>query len=90
MERAAQALREGKTDRALSAQGESLDHLQAARDAEEGSDGRGTDDAAHTSVPRGEEQRSAAWRKRVLDGLAGRGSARDPEAVQRYEEGLLR
>jgi hypothetical protein len=90
MDRAERALREGALDRALAAQAESLEQLEAARDAQRGEDGRGADEGAHAAVPMTEERRAAAWRKRVLEGLAGRGRARDPEAVQRYEEGLLR
>lgn len=90
MERAARALREGTFDRAIAAQGESLGHLEAARDAQRGEEGRGGDDSAHAAVPVQEERRAAAWRRRVLEGLSGRGGSRDPEAVQRYEEGLLR
>jgi hypothetical protein len=90
MDRAARALREGRFDRAIAAQGESLEHLEAARDAERGEEGRGGDDAAHAAVPAQEERRAAAWRRRVLEGLSGRSRSRDPEAVQRYEEGLLR
>ncbi len=90
MERAAQAFREGQLERGLVAQGESLDRIEVAREALRGEDGRGGEEGAHASVPRTEEERAAAWRKRVLEGLSGRGKARDPDAVQRYEEGLLR
>ncbi len=90
MDRAERAFREGQLEKAVVAQGESLDQLEAARDALRGEEGRSGEDGAHAAVPRTEEERSAAWRKRVLEGLSGRGKSRDPDAVQRYEEGLLR
>lgn len=90
MDRAERALREGQLERALEAQGQSLEKLEIAREAVRGDEGRSGEDSAHAAVPRSEEERAAAWRKRVVDGLSGRGKSRDPEAVQRYEEGLLR
>ena len=90
MDRAERAFREGHIDRAIAAQGDSLDSLEVAREALRTEEGRSGDDGAHAGVPRSEEERAAAWRKRVIDGLAGRAKSRDPDAVQRYEEGLLR
>ena len=90
MDRASQAFREGKIREGVDAQGVALDSLDAARDALQSEDAKGSDEAAHAAVPRTEEARAAAWRRRVIEGLAGRRDTKVPEAVQRYEEGLLR
>ena len=90
MDRAARAFHEGKVIEGATAQGEALDGLEAARDALQAEEGKGADDPAHAAVPKTDEARAAAWRRRVVDGLADRRSTKVPEAVQRYEEGLLR
>ncbi len=90
MDRAARAFHEGKLAEGTTAQGEALDGLEAARDALQAEDGKGADDPAHAAVPRTDEARAAAWRRRVVDGLADRRATKVPDAVQRYEEGLLR
>ena len=90
MGRAARAFAQGQAIEGVAAQRDSLAHLGDAREGHRSEDGAKGDDAAHAAVPKTEEARAAAWRKRVVNGLSSRGASRVPEAVQRYEEGLLR